>query len=172
MRLLTHNIMQCVSPTCMNQHRSLKLQATKVEISQNEYDNIFTQRMIGRIDYDVLLEAYKSIIQNEYPILPPIPPQDIQGDDNFMKAMFFAIQTIIIVEGEMRCPQCGHIYIIHDTIPNMIIREMNDTVVEQKGEDEKVEDGDNIEDDKEDEDNDSKDDKEDGHNERKRIRYD
>jgi uncharacterized protein YbaR (Trm112 family) len=103
------------------------VKATKLHVEEKEYDESFVLAMISRIDYAILFQAYSSlkVIFKDLLELPPTPPPDLKNAE-FLKVLFFAISNVIVDEGLMECPNCHHPYVIKNSIPNMIIRDIDD----------------------------------------------
>ncbi|KAG0001745.1 hypothetical protein BGZ80_006121, partial [Entomortierella chlamydospora] len=51
--------------------------------------------------------------------LPPTLPEDAAVNEEFLKIL----HRTHIKSGKMVCPNCQHIYIIRDGIPNMLLAE-------------------------------------------------
>eukprot|EP00771_Trimastix_marina_P000610 gnl/Trimastix_PCT/1628.p2 GENE.gnl/Trimastix_PCT/1628~~gnl/Trimastix_PCT/1628.p2 ORF type:complete len:143 (+),score=17.15 gnl/Trimastix_PCT/1628:34-429(+) len=131
MRLLSHNMLQCIVPECTNRY-PLAIQDAVVEPieyerdeDEEEFDAEFVQRMIPRIDYAVLVATARSIGINE-PALPDTLPDSWAADEPFLRTVHSILQEMEIVSGRLVCPGCGRVYPINEAIPNMILR--NDEV--------------------------------------------
>ncbi|KAH7829663.1 putative multifunctional methyltransferase subunit TRM112 [Monocercomonoides exilis] len=126
MKLITHNILTCVDPRCKKEPPSLTLAATKVSVEDSKFDEAFIVRMIDRIDYPTLLTAYREVAPKDSPVLPPEVPKEPHTNKEFLKALYYAVCCIVIEEGEMICPRCARSYPIRGSIPNMILRPMDE----------------------------------------------
>ncbi|KAK2949282.1 putative multifunctional methyltransferase subunit TRM112 [Blattamonas nauphoetae] len=147
MKLLTHNLLQCIVPACRKHHYPLKVTASLLNVEENPFDAIFASRMLERLEYNILLEAYNSLRQDGQPELPPAVPEDGASNEVFLQSLFFAINCLDVVEGAMTCSSCGRIYPIHNSIPNMIVRaiegEQPPQSIEKEQEDEEEEESEN-----------------------------
>ena len=138
MKLLTHNLMCCVK--CHG--FPLRITADDVAGIDAAYDGLFVRKMLPRLEYPVLRDAFRTIQSQQRDMLghaAPLPdsieapPPPAEGDSESTtpaadltdgspdsRAIFFALQSIAIKEGQLTCPQCSLVYPIKDFIPNMI----------------------------------------------------
>lgn len=55
--------------------------------------------------------------------LPDNYPNGADGDEYLLKSIHRALMETRIIQGEMVCNGCGHVYPIRDGIPNMLLQE-------------------------------------------------
>lgn len=123
MRLLTHNLMACVK--C--QTFPLTIEPTEVVPTHSEYDPEFVRRMLPRIEYSTLLEAFEAV-KAKNPALgaatlaPTVEEIDISNDMSpSMINAYLALTGLAVKNGTLRCPTCTTKYPVVDFIPNMMV---------------------------------------------------
>ena len=123
MRLLTHNLMCCLK--C--KHFPLDVVAEDITFNKEQaYDRDFTQRMLGRIEYEILAAAVEQIRAKhteELAVLPTLPPTLAQlnaADDSSLHCVHVALSGIMVRNGTLVCPSCTTEYPITEFIPNLM----------------------------------------------------
>lgn len=126
MRLLTHNLLACVK--C--QSFPLSIQATSISEIDSEYDPTFVRRMLPRINYDFLLQAYNALrkqhenVYNSGHELPASLDDMNLGDDSaHLRAVNYALNVIAVKDGKLCCTECGRAYVITEFIPNFVLQD-------------------------------------------------
>lgn len=114
MRLLTYTFLQCPKTKAF----PLQLEPTKVETIETEYNKEFIQRMIPRLDWNLVRHISNQL---EFGQLPESAPQD---EETFRLLHKLLLETHI-KEGVLKS-QDGTVYPIKDGIPNMLITQVND----------------------------------------------
>ena len=99
----------------------LVIQATKIDKVKADYNPEFLVRMLGRLEYAVLVHALEMIGMKDF--LPVVLPEKFAEEEEFMKNLHHALLEIEIVDGEMICPLSGRKFPIKDGIPNMLMTE-------------------------------------------------
>lgn len=124
MRLLSQNFLACLK--C--ESYPLAVSATVVEEIPVEYDAEFTRRMLARIDYSYLVQAYRSlrekhevIRQSGHELPDTLDGLDTSDDSTALHAMHYAMNVIAVRHGELRCPECGTTYAVSEFIPNFVL---------------------------------------------------
>ena len=120
MKLLTHNILQHNMKDGKKGY-PLVIQATKIDKVEADYNPEFLVRMLGRLEYAVLVHALEMIGMKDF--LPIVLPEKFAEEEEFMKNLHHALLEIEIVDGEMICPLSGRKFPIKDGIPNMLMTE-------------------------------------------------
>mmetsp|Transcript_82429 Transcript_82429/g.236886 ORF Transcript_82429/g.236886 Transcript_82429/m.236886 type:complete len:138 (-) Transcript_82429:166-579(-) len=134
MRLLTHNLLQCNKKGVTNGF-PLIIRPVQMKYEESPYDKDFTAAMIPKVQYDALLKALQWV--REYPPfangealppgglpeLPPVLPQEYEGDDNLLRRLHFLLFDIHLVEGKLVCPESGREFPVNDRIPNMLLND-------------------------------------------------
>lgn len=117
MKLLTHNLLTSRFLKNVQSGYPLKLMVEKFEEINTEYNPEFLQKMLGRIDYEVL----KSAAQVCGKQLPESLPDSTQTED--LKTIHKALFDIEVISGTLICPDTGRKFPISDGIPNMLCNE-------------------------------------------------
>ncbi|KAF0988337.1 hypothetical protein HZS_1898 [Henneguya salminicola] len=117
MRLLLHNMLKSNAPGVVSGY-PLKLECTDTRNLEVEYNEDFLKNIFLKIDYEVLRQASQSVGFQE--LSETQPPEALQ-DKEFLKLLHHALMEIDVVEGNLICPDTGHKYTIHESIPNMLI---------------------------------------------------
>ncbi|TPX35282.1 hypothetical protein SmJEL517_g02239 [Synchytrium microbalum] len=76
--------------------------------------------MIPRLDWNALIKTSYSLGMDT---LPETLPEEGDMDDEFLQALHHVLMEIRVVQGQMQCDGCGHIYPIKDSIPNMLLQD-------------------------------------------------
>lgn len=123
MRLLTHNLMCCLK--C--KHFPLEIVSTDIDFNKDQaYDREFVQRMLGRIEYEILAKAVEQIRVNnaeDIAVIPKLPTTLAEIDvtnDNVLHCLHLAISGIVVRNGELQCPSCTTTFPITEYIPNLM----------------------------------------------------
>ncbi len=62
MKLLTHNLLQCHASSCASSNNyPLLLNNIEIEQAECEYNQEFTQKLMGKIDYNALYSVCQSV---------------------------------------------------------------------------------------------------------------
>ena len=120
MKLLTHNMLACNIKGVKNGY-PFKIEPTKVETTQADFDPEFLRNMWSRMQYPVLREA---AIQMGFTDLPEEATEAmLQDDEDFQKAFHYALLEIKLEEGALICPETGRRFPVSKGIPNLLLRE-------------------------------------------------
>lgn len=120
MKLLAHNFLSSNFLKGVKEGYPLILTATKKEVKEHEYNEVFVQRMIPKINYGVLREAAVNIGEGDD--LPEKLPEEWKNPA-LMKELHRLLVSVEIIEGELTCPESGRVFPIRDGIPNMLANE-------------------------------------------------
>ncbi|KAF8912468.1 hypothetical protein EDD21DRAFT_393794 [Dissophora ornata] len=120
MRLITHNMLQCHVKGCNANNFPLELQEVVLEQEEAEMNEDFLRNMLGKLEYEALVATSLKLDIND---LPATVPADAAYNDEFLQILHRVILETHIKSGKMICPNCQHIYIIRDGIPNMLLAE-------------------------------------------------
>jgi len=119
MKLLTHNFLSSQFLKGVNVGYPLLLSATKVEKNDVEYNDAFIKRMIPKLDYPALVQAAKSVVQDND--LPDELVQDWETNEVFLKKVNALLLGVEVIDGELQCPETGRKFMIRSSIPNMLV---------------------------------------------------
>ncbi|KAG0238540.1 hypothetical protein BGW42_004302 [Actinomortierella wolfii] len=113
-------MLQCHVKGCNANNFPLELQEVVLEEQEAELNEDFLRNMLGKLEYEALVATcLKLNIQD----LPPTIPEDAAYNEEFLKKLHHAILETHVVSGKMICPNCQHVYVIRDGIPNMLLAE-------------------------------------------------
>ena len=109
MKLLTHNLLMCNAKKC-GQY-PLQLNAEKTEELEVEYNEDFVKGILPKLDYPVIVEQARRLN-----IGLPLTIEEVD-----LKLLHKVLLGIEVVDGNMTCEKCSHIFSISDGIPNMLL---------------------------------------------------
>lgn len=123
MKLITTNFIKCSVKTCDNSNLNYPLKYKNCIIEENK--NIesedkyeFIKNIIDRIDWNGIISVNKDLGNTALPLEKPIiTPENEQLVNDLYQLL---IQTSI-VDGEMQCNNCQHVYYIKNGIPNLLL---------------------------------------------------
>ncbi|KAF9580408.1 hypothetical protein BGW38_002961 [Lunasporangiospora selenospora] len=120
MRLITHNMLQCHVKGCNANNFPLDFQDVSLEQQEAELNEDFLRNMLGKIEYGALVATCLKLNITD---LPSTMPADANTNEEFLQALHRVMLETHVISGKMVCPNCSHIYIIRDGIPNMLLAE-------------------------------------------------
>lgn len=126
MKLLTHNMLQCHAKGCNQNNFPLSFTDVELELAEVEFNPEFVAKLLRKIDYPALLLTAQSLnlAENLPPTDPTIDVQDFaQLPEELLRTFHHILLEVKIHNGKMVCGNCGHIYIIKDFIPNMLLQD-------------------------------------------------
>ena len=98
------------------------LQASEVAEETNEFNQALTQKMLGKVDW----RAFHQVAEGLGHTLPEeLQPED-HANDQLMQRIHHLLFNIVIVTGTLTCQNCGRVYQIDKTIPNMLLEEVEE----------------------------------------------
>lgn len=119
MRLFTHNFLQCHVKGCTKDNFPLEISEAEVDVRESEYNGDFMRNYLCKLDYPALLTTVQKLeLQVELPEEMPEEPEE-----EFLRTLHLVLFQHLIKNGKMTCRGCGHIYVIKDGIPNMLLSE-------------------------------------------------
>jgi multifunctional methyltransferase subunit TRM112 len=118
MKLFLHNMLCCTRKECPGHSAPLIVSSTSQELETREFDPIFLQRMMPRIDYPVLVAAVRQLGWET--TLPDELPEDFMADEALLRALHHVLFEADIVEGSLACPACHKVYAISQGIPRLV----------------------------------------------------
>ncbi|CAH7682587.1 hypothetical protein BY996DRAFT_4574438 [Phakopsora pachyrhizi] len=123
-RLITHNLLSCNAKTCSSPS-NFPLRFNNVSLIESrpiDFNPKFIIRFLIKLDYQCLLESSRSLGDESLPDRLDIERPDSISEET-LRSLHHALFEIHVVEGEMVCPSCNHIFQIKDGIPNMLLAE-------------------------------------------------
>lgn len=131
MKILTTNFVKCTVKACDVSTESFPLKYQNCELVQEEQDfqPAFIINVLDRVDWDALVQVAKDLGNEAIPaskpaVLQDIDPDQIESNEELMavlRDLHSLLMETSIVEGEMVCNHCGHIYYIKNSIPNFLL---------------------------------------------------
>ncbi|KAK9447345.1 uncharacterized protein V1518DRAFT_421986 [Limtongia smithiae] len=147
MKLLTTNFVQCTVRACASSSECFPLhfeQPSEGEVTsttaggaerlpllltreEQDYSPVFMHGILPRIDWPALLSVYSETVAAVSPgqALPETKPviENIEDPeaDRVLRILHSILLETNIVQGEMRCRSCGHVYFIRDSVPNFLL---------------------------------------------------
>lgn len=142
MRLLTHNLLACHAKGCGSSSNNfpLKLQNVQLELIEAEYNETFLKGFLPKLAWPAFVSTARDVRTSsvltkagrhfpafagaEFPRTRArrgLPPSIASCPFAGMCALL--TPQLHVVEGEMVCPNCSHIYPIRNGIPNMLLAE-------------------------------------------------
>ncbi|KAJ3090396.1 hypothetical protein HK102_003905 [Quaeritorhiza haematococci] len=111
-------MLQCHVKGCNANNFPLRIEEAEVETVEAEFNLNFMKRLLGKLDWPALiLTAYSLGIDS----LPQELPED--PDEKFLRKLHTVVMETKVKEGNMICNNCGHVYQIKDSIPNMLLQD-------------------------------------------------
>ncbi|KAJ1456734.1 hypothetical protein M885DRAFT_517164 [Pelagophyceae sp. CCMP2097] len=118
MRLLTMNTLRC-NRKDVDEGR-LKLEATKVEVRETEFDRTFVEHLLPSLEWATLRDA---AISTGLTALPLELDDTLRGDGDFLRALHHVLFDVHVLEGRLVCAETGHVFPIEQGRPNMTLPE-------------------------------------------------
>lgn len=129
MKFLTTNFLKCSVKACdtSNDNFPLKYDGAKCSLQQDDsidFNPEFLLSILDRVDWDAILAVAADLGNESLPRVKPVlvPGQELSEDD---QAILRDLHTLLIqtsiVEGQMQCRNCEHIYYIKNGIPNLLL---------------------------------------------------
>ncbi|PWN54182.1 Trm112p-domain-containing protein [Violaceomyces palustris] len=124
MRLLTHNLLACHARACTTTSNNFPLifKDVQVELIQAEPNPDFIKGFLPKIEWNALVKTARSLGQDVLPEQSPDFSKPL-NDEALLNSLHHILLEIHIMEGQMICPNCSHIYQIRSGIPNMLLAE-------------------------------------------------
>ena len=129
MKFLTTNFLKCSVRTCDSSNDSfpLKYDGSKCQLVQDEsieFNPEFLLNILERVDWNAVLTVAADLGNNALPPNKPNFPNLEELNENnlaVLKDLHSLLIQTSIMEGEMKCKNCGHIYYIKNSIPNLLL---------------------------------------------------
>jgi multifunctional methyltransferase subunit TRM112 len=120
MKFLTTNFVRCAVKSCDGAENSfpLKFEECKLQLEEQEFDPDFIISMLERLDWNALVKVAADLGNTALPLQKPI---DIDQNDVLLKDLHSLLMETQIVEGQMVCGNCKHIYYIKNSIASFLL---------------------------------------------------
>ncbi|PWN40490.1 Trm112p-domain-containing protein [Ceraceosorus guamensis] len=121
MRLLTHNLLACHAKSCVSTSNNfpLSFKEVQLELIEADFNEPFLRGFLNKVDWNALVVASRQLGDASLPEKGP-DPTDPMIDGETLKALHHVLLEIHVIEGQMVCPNCAHIFQIRNGIPNMV----------------------------------------------------
>lgn len=130
MKLLTTNFLKCSVQSCDTSNDNFPLsysaQSTLARDESIEFNAAFLLKILDRVDWPAVVtvagELGNSGLPAEKPVLSSGDVAQL-GDDELalLRDLHVLLVQTTLVEGEMKCRNCGHTYYIKNGIPNLLL---------------------------------------------------
>ncbi|CCD26240.1 RNA methylation protein TRM112 NDAI_0H00660 [Naumovozyma dairenensis CBS 421] len=130
MKFLTTNFLKCSVKACdtSNDNFPLQYDGSTCQLVQDEsieFNPEFLLNLMDRLDWSAILMVASDLGNTSLPQQKPVFNKDndeLSEEDMIILKDFHTllIQTNI-VEGQMKCRNCGHVYYIKNSIPNLLL---------------------------------------------------
>ncbi|XP_045464530.1 multifunctional methyltransferase subunit TRM112-like protein [Harmonia axyridis] len=121
MKLLVHNILTSKCLKGVKVGYPLAIKAEEVTTSVVDFNTEFIQRIIPKLEWNVLKEACDNVMENGY--LPNELTENYSNDEELLKKIHHVLMEIEIIKGNLVCPETGRSFPITNGIPNMLLNE-------------------------------------------------
>jgi multifunctional methyltransferase subunit TRM112 len=119
MKLLTHNMLQCHIKGVQNGY-PFKIEASKVETHEMDFDPDFLRHIFPRLRWDALKEGAEAMGAGP---LPEMVTEEMLQDDTFLQQFHHALLEVHLEEGALICPETGRRFGVTQGIPNLLLQE-------------------------------------------------
>lgn len=131
MKFLTTNFLKCSVSDCdtSNDNFPLSYDSSKCQLSQDEnieFNAEFLLNIIDRVEWSAIITVAEELGNNSLPKAKPefssTNASELNEDDlAILRDLHILLLQTSIIEGEMKCRNCGHIYYIKNGIPNLLL---------------------------------------------------
>lgn len=121
MKVVTANFMTCAVKGCKASPASFPLHFhdAELELQELDFQAEFIQHIIPRLDWDGL-----QVTVNElgFPRIPDTKPEgDALNDEQILRDLHRLLLETQVMEGKLKCGNCGHEYMIKEGIANFLL---------------------------------------------------
>lgn len=131
MKFLTTNFLKCSVSDCdtSNDNFPLSYDSSKCQLSQDEnieFNAEFLLNIIDRVEWSAIITVAEELGNNSLPKakseFSSTNASELNEDDlAILRDLHILLLQTSIIEGEMKCRNCGHIYYIKNGIPNLLL---------------------------------------------------
>jgi multifunctional methyltransferase subunit TRM112 len=109
----------CNLKTCIGVNLPLTLQVNEMSEENTEYNAVLTTKMLGKIDWKVFVRTVEALGHT----LPEELSAEDLANENLMKNVYHLLFNLNVVSGSLICQNCGRVYPIEKSIPNMLLED-------------------------------------------------
>lgn len=129
MKFLTTNFLKCSVQACdtSNDNFPLSYDGSKCQLEQDEsveFNPEFLVNILERVEWPAILQVAADLGNTSLPPNKPVfENSNSLTEDNMaiLRDLHVLLIQTSIVEGEMKCKNCGHTYYIKNSIPNLLL---------------------------------------------------
>lgn len=121
MKLITHNMLTSKCLKGVVTGYPLAINATDVKITEVDFNPEFINRVIPKLDWEVLWVAADSIGHSDG--LPKTLEPKFEENEEVLKKVHRVLLEVEVEEGYLTCPESGRQFPISKGIPNMLLNE-------------------------------------------------
>ena len=124
MKFLTTNFVRCAVKGCQTLDDLFPLRFSECQLVQQEvdYNPEFICHMLDRLEWPAVLKVAQDLGNT---LLPPQKPEGLdpimEDDQAVLRDLHTLLVETQIIEGQMQCGHCEHIYHIKNSIPNFLL---------------------------------------------------
>lgn len=120
MKFLTTNFVRCAIKGCDGTENSfpLKYENCKLQLEEQEFESDFIISMLERLDWGAIIKVAADLGNTS---LPAQKPDNIDQNEVMLKDLHSLLLETQIIEGQMVCGNCGHIYYIKNSIASFLL---------------------------------------------------
>ena len=123
MKAITHNILICNIKKCEESKKNFPfiIIANKVENKPSIFDIELTKKLYESLDKEALNEFCKDLNMVKYDFTKI--DDNIKKENEFWEYVHKVIDETLIIEGNLKCPNCQREFPIINGIPDMVLRD-------------------------------------------------
>ncbi|CAB4255434.1 similar to Saccharomyces cerevisiae YNR046W TRM112 Subunit of tRNA methyltransferase (MTase) complexes in combination with Trm9p and Trm11p [Maudiozyma barnettii] len=129
MKFLTTNFLKCSVQSCdtSNDNFPLAYDGSKCQLEQDEsieFNPEFLVNVLDRVEWPAVLQVASDLGNTSLPPNKPVFEDNnalTEDDMAILRDLHTLLIQTSIVEGEMKCKNCGHTYYIKNSIPNLLL---------------------------------------------------
>ncbi|KAL3231373.1 Multifunctional methyltransferase subunit TRM112 [Nakaseomyces bracarensis] len=129
MKFLTTNFLKCSVKGCDTSNDNFPLSYGGCQLVQDssiDFNPEFLINVLDRVDWPAVVRVARELGNDQLPEQKPafeVGEEGVFSEDQL--AVLTDLHTLLmqtsIVEGEMKCRNCGHTYYIKNSIPNLLL---------------------------------------------------
>lgn len=124
MKFLTTNFVRCAVKGCDGTEKSFPLRYLncQLQLERQDFNPDFIIAMLERLDWDAIIKVAADLGNTSLPIQKPDANTiNIEEDETMLKDLHSLLIETQIMEGQMVCGNCQHIYYIKNSIASFLL---------------------------------------------------
>lgn len=126
MKLLTSNFLTCAVKQCRGHADAypLRFKDCTLTTTASEFNPTFILGIMPRIEWPALIAVCADLGNTSLPTTKPetIDPDSTEGN-SILRSLHNVLIETRVMQGQMVCGRCGHVYPIKEGIANMLLAE-------------------------------------------------